>query len=329
MKKVTLFGLAMLAGASVLMTGCSLGGGLNVSMISEDEAKTAAQEFINTALLAPGTTATIDTIEQEGSLYKMDITLSNGTKIVSYISGDGKQFFPQVMDIAETAAQKANAAATDAAAAEAAAAAMVKSDKPVVEAFVMSHCPFGTQIEKGLLPVMKLLGDKADIQIKFVNYAMHADKEVWEQANQYCIAEEQNEKFIPYLECFLGSDGSETAGAGCMTDTGVDTAQIATCVAAADEEFQFTENLANKEGRFPKFLTHDAENIAYGVQGSPTLIVNGAKANSGRDSASLLKTICAAFNEAPAECDTELSNASPSAGFGWGEAPAGTDASCG
>ena len=35
-----------------------------------------------------------------------------------------------------------------------------KKEKPEVELFVMSHCPFGTQIEKGMLPVARLLGDK-------------------------------------------------------------------------------------------------------------------------------------------------------------------------
>lgn len=35
----------------------------------------------------------------------------------------------------------------------------------------MSHFPYGTQIEKGMIPVMETLGNKADIGIKFVNYA--------------------------------------------------------------------------------------------------------------------------------------------------------------
>ena len=33
---------------------------------------------------------------------------------------------------------------------------MGKLEKPIVEAFVMSHCPFGTQIEKGMLPVVSV-----------------------------------------------------------------------------------------------------------------------------------------------------------------------------
>ena len=41
-----------------------------------------------------------------------------------------------------------------------------KSDKPLVELFVMAYCPYGTQAEKGLIPVIELLGDKIDASIK-------------------------------------------------------------------------------------------------------------------------------------------------------------------
>ena len=61
------------------------------------------------------------------------------------------------------------------------------------------------------------------------------------------------------------------------------------------------------------------ENKQYDVQGSPTLIINGLQVESSRDSASLLKTICGAFNTEPEVCNTaKLSSASPSAGFGDG-----------
>ena len=71
-------------------------------------------------------------------------------------------------------------------------------------------------------------------------------------------------------------------------------------------------------------------NDKYGIGGSPTLVINGAQANSGRDSVSYLRTICAAFNDAPEACNTELSSAQPSPGFGY-ETTSGstTTAQCG
>jgi hypothetical protein len=77
------------------------------------------------------------------------------------------------------------------------------------------------------------------------------------------------------------------------------------------------------------FYAQKADNDKYGVQGSPTLVINGAQISSGRDSAGLLKTICSAFNTAPSECQKQLSSASPSAGFGEGTDTSGdAAASC-
>jgi len=66
----------------------------------------------------------------------------------------------------------------------------------------------------------------------------------------------------------------------------------------------------------------------YSVAGSPTLVINGAQSQAGRDSASYLAAICAAFNTPPSECSKQLSSASPSPGFGAGMDASGSAASC-
>jgi protein-disulfide isomerase len=194
---------------------------------------------------------------------------------------------------------------------------VTKSDRPNVELFVMSHCPYGTQIEKGMLPVAKLLEDSIDFEIKFVYYAMHGDTEVYEQLNQYCIQEEQNDLFMPYLICFLEAGDSE----GCLAEAGVDLGKLKTCTDAADEEFEVTKSFQDQTtwlgGRFPPVKFSQEENDEYGVRGSPTLVINGAQVSSNRDSNSLLKAVCAAFNTAPEECTTEFKAENPAPGFGW------------
>lgn len=197
-----------------------------------------------------------------------------------------------------------------------------KTDKPKVELFIMSHCPYGTQAEKGILPTVGALGDTIDFEIKFVYYAMHPTYgEVEEQLDQYCIQEEQNDKFIDYLTCWLGKTGSEADGAACLDEAGIDKAKLTTCTTATDAEFNVLANLEDTSswlsGRYPKFDIHKAENEAYGIGGSPTLVINGVQAQAGRDSASYLGAICAAFNVAPEECNTELPSVSPGPGFGW------------
>jgi hypothetical protein len=207
---------------------------------------------------------------------------------------------------------------------------MVKSDKPKVEIFVMSHCPYGTQIEKGILPVANLLGDKIDLQIKFVNYAMHGKTELDEQMLQYCIETEQNDKYMDYLACFL----KEGKSPECVTEVKVDKTKLDSCIAATDAKYKITALFNDKStwagGNYPQFPIYDAECKAYGVQGSPTLVINGAEQQTGRDSASLLKAICASFNTAPAECQTQLSSAQPTPGFGFSTTTAdATAAQCG
>ena len=204
-----------------------------------------------------------------------------------------------------------------------------KTDKPSVELFVMSHCPYGTQMEKGMLPVVKVLENDIDFDLNFVYYAMHGATEVWEQANQYCIQRDQNDLLQDYLLCFLEAGDTE----GCLDSVGVDRTSMDACVAEIDEEFGLTASLEDQStwlsGRFPLFGTDKADNEKYGVRGSPTLVINGVQASSGRDSSSLLKVVCAAFNEPPAGCETVFESGNPSPGFGFDEASAGNAAAAG
>ena len=319
MKKIIFLGLMSI----FILSACT-----PKDTITIEEAKTLANDFIANNLVQPGTEVSIKEVTEEAGLYRVVVNLPDGQEIDSYLSKDGKKFFPQVMDVEETEAKTADTANGAEAEQQQGLSDIVKTEKPVVEAFIMSHCPYGTQIEKGLIPVIKTLGDKADIQIKFVSYAMHGEKELDEQLRQHCIQEEQTDKYIPYLECFLEDDNYER----CLDEIKINTRTLATCITATDEEFKVKELFADKStwsgGRYPQFNIHKEENDKYGVKGSPTFVVNGTNISTGRDAASLLATVCAGFETPPAECSTELSSASPSAGFGWSATGAATEASC-
>ena len=293
-----------------------------------DEAGQKIMTFINGNLMQPGTEATLDSIVEEAGIYKMELSVADQT-VTSYVTKDGKTFFPQAMEMEEVEKQIAVQKATAEQEQVAAAVEVEKTDKPKVEVFVMSHCPYGTQIEKGIIPVMEALGDKADIEIKFCDYAMHGETELKEQLNQYCIQEEQNDKFISYLKCFLG----EGNGDQCINDVGVDRTKLDACVASTDAKYSVMADFENKEnyrGQFPGFGVHKTEVAQYGVQGSPSLVINGVTSRTGRDAASLQKAICDAFTTAPTECETPLDAAAPSPGFGFnaGTGAATADAGC-
>jgi len=282
-------------------------------------------EFINKDLLQGQAVAEVTESSEAHGLYQM--SLSIGGKVMdTYVTKDGKLLFPNVVDIEEYK----TLASTGANGEQPKAADVPKADKPKVELFVMSHCPYGTQAEKGILPVASLLKSKIDFEIKFVDYAMHGEKELKEQMNQVCIKNEQADKFNAYLTCFL-EDGD---GERCLTASNVDKTKLATCVSTLDKNYKIMEGFNDKStwlsGNFPMFNVNKEDNEKYSVQGSPTLVINGVQADSARSPAAYLATICAAFNTTPEECAKQLSAEGYAAGFGYTVAKDSTGAAtCG
>jgi len=286
--------------------------------IGADAAKAKVEKYINENLVQEGTKATVKSIASEGSLYKL--TLMVGTQeVIGYVTKDGKLFFPQGYEMEKSSEQNSSEQKTNEKTA-----AENKTEVPTVDLFVMSYCPYGLQMERGIIPAIEALGNKIKFNLKFVSYTLHGQKEVDENINQYCIAKTQPTKLNAYLKCFW-QKSTGTADA-CMTSTGINSQQVKTCVADTKKQFNPTET---------DFSIDKADNTKYGVEGSPALVVNGTTISSGRDSASILKAICTGFKTQPKECSTALSATSPVAGFddeaaaasAAGETTA-TDASC-
>ena len=316
MKKIILTGLVL----TLVLSGCTIGGKPE-KVMKPEAARQKAEEFINKNFIKGDAKATVDLPVIENGLYKFNVNIPGGeTPIESYMALNGSKIFPQAIAMeepAQAAADNANNNQESAPTAD-----LPKSEKPKVEVFVMSYCPYSTQMEKGILPVAEALGNKIDFEIKFVNYAMHGEKEVKEQTAQYCIKKEQKDKFNPYLKCFLKAGDQ----ASCLKSEKIDQSKLNSCITSADKQYKITQNFNDKstwKGDFPQFNINKAENDKYGVQGSPTLVVNGKQAESNRDSASLLKTICSAFRKAPSECSKQLSAAAPAPGFGEGQEASG------
>lgn len=299
----------VLAAVVIILLFMVFRGGITGNVVSGNDAGDKIVEFLNGRT---GGGVAFVSYEDIGNLYEVTVSY-DGQNIPVFVTKDGEYFVQGAIPITGQAIDgEANNTQQQQEPQD-----VPKSDKPKVEVFVMSHCPYGTQIEKGVIPVFELLGDKIEGSIKFVNYAMHGETEVMEELRQYCIQEEQNDKYMDYLKCFLEASDSDS----CLDKVKINKAKLNTCEDKTDKEFKITENLNDKStwssGSFPPFLVFDNENKQYGVQGSPTLIINGQEVSSGRDSASLLSAVCNAFNEAPEECSETLSSASPSPGFGY------------
>ncbi len=274
-------------------------GGVTGQVISQSEAGDNVVKFLN---LQTGGGVEYVSAEDIGNLYEITVSYQ-GNDIPVFVTKDGEYFVqgavPLNTDITPNSNSQ-NSQPTE----------IPKSDKPVVELFVMTHCPYGTQAEKGILPVYEALGNKIDSSVKFVHYMMHEPEEA-ETPIQVCIREEQSAKFNDYLTCFLGEGDSDA----CLTEVNIDKTKLDKCIADKSDEYYAIDSELSE---------------GYGVQGSPTLVINGVVASSARDSASYLDTICSAFNDAPEECGESLSSASPSPGFGYtASSGASADAQCG
>ena len=285
--------------------------------------KAKVKKFVESQLTNPSSEISIEEIVEENGMYRVTITLANGQIMNSYVDKELTKFFPQAMDLNEEkqASEPSNAQASNNEI-------QFKTKVPVVDLFVMSYCPYGTQIEKAIIPVADLLKDKIEFSLKFVNYAMHGEKEINEQMSQYCIQKEEPEKFLSYLSCFL-EDGDSS---GCISKIGVDQSNLDNCVSVIEDEYGIKSSFADKttwkSGRFPLFSIYDEECSKYGVSGSPTFVLNGNKVSVARSQSAILEKICSAFIDSPAECEAGMSISSEAPGFGYSKNGTDTQATC-
>jgi glutaredoxin len=193
-----------------------------------------------------------------------------------------------------------------------------KSETPDVKLFVMSMCPYGVQAEYAMIPVIKLLGDKANFDVRFIANedgkggfkSLHGQPEVDENLRQVCISANQKDKFLSYLECFVKEpaealNANDIAAyqsvnwtkmaADCMATAKVDAANVTACMKGAQGAELLKKNIALAD--------------ELGVGSSPTITINGADYGGARSSEALKQGVCNAFNAAPAECAQELSSA--------------------
>jgi hypothetical protein len=290
-------------------------------VLSADEAGKIAIDYINNNMLDEGYAGTLVDIVEESGMYKFHFKIGENQYTV-YISKDGRYLFPTVYDLASTTAAtegEGNQTSSE----------IVKSDKPDLKLFVMSYCPYGLQAEKMYLPVYNLLKDKADMGIYFVSYMMHGEQEMNENLRQYCIQRDEKAKYSNYLSCFVKSGKYED----CLAEAKIDSSKLSACETEVDNQYKITSQFKDQStwlsGKYPKFDVNADLNTQYGVQGSPTVILNGKEVNiNPRSPETLKQAICAAFNSAPAECSQELSTASASTGFDAEAGAATSGGSC-
>ena len=268
-------------------------------------AKQAAQGFINDTLMQGQGTAEIKNVSEESGLYKLTVDVS-GREINSYMTKDLATFFPSPLEMkgseegdAETGAPSDQPEPQE----------IPKSEKPTVQIFTMAFCPYGNQAEGLMKPVVDLLADVVDVEVRYIFYenyrgggpdycmddeskycSMHGVAEANQDIREICVYNNQPDKFWDFVskinEDCKAAD-VETCWKGAAQAVGVTAASVESCFEANKLAYAKEEKeLADK----------------FGVRGSPTLIINEVKYRGARTSEGYKKAICGAFETEPEAC---------------------------
>lgn len=308
-----------------LIVGLAIGGLIFSSMtttesaeaMSEDEITAlgqAAVDFIGNSthqLVPEDATVTLINATSVGDtgMYRIDFSLEyEGGEYTyeSYISKDSELLCTSGIVIDEYKEELAQAMAEAEAEAsmttEEICAAMTKSESPVLEAYVVSGCPYGLQMQ-GLFAEIIANAPEAEqyLKIRYMGAvvdgeitSMHGDTEAQENLRQICIREEQSDLYWEYVGCFMVAGQVDE----CLAEAGVDTEALESCMTDPEKGMAYAEE---------DFTLNDQ----YGITGSPTLIMNGERVSEfdfgGRTAEAVKTTLCCGFNSEPSFCSTEMS----------------------
>ena len=185
---------------------------------------------------------------------------------------------------------------------------MTKSDQPLLQAFVVSKCPFGLQMQRIMADIIS--ESKETEKYLIVRYigsvdeenntikAMHGDVEAQENLRQICIREEQPDKYWDYVRCYM----REGKTADCLESVSVDVDELDSCTNDTSRGLVYSQedfDLANK----------------FKITGSPTMLMNdqivkesdfATNTTNGRSPEAVKDLLCCGFNEEPSFCSREL-----------------------
>jgi hypothetical protein len=275
--------------------------------MSGDDAGEKLVEFLNTRT---GGGVEYQGFEDLGNLYQVNVEYEN-QQLPVYITKDGEYFVQGAIPMegqplippedGQQPTQQQQPPPQNA----------PKSDKPKVELFIWSYCPYGVQAQGPLVDVASLLGDNADFEA-VLYYDGHGAYETQQNKIQACIQKVDEDKYWQYAAGFVEDiyskcgpsrdiECDKTESVKLMKSLGIDDSEVMSCVDDEGEDL---------------IAEHSARAREYGVTGSPSLVINGVKVNTARNAEAFKTAVCGAFNSAPSDCSTVLDSgsAAPAAG---------------
>lgn len=255
------------------------------NVISED---TAGNNLLSFFESAGASGLVIESVDEVSGVYVVNLTYQ-GQNFPYYVTKDGK-LAGSLAPLSITNDDGSSSAGDTE---------IPQTASPEVGLYIWSYCPYGVTALSPFAQVASLLGDSANFKV-YLYYAGHGDYEEQQNKIQACIQEVAPEKYWGYAEgfasdiyekCYGDVNCDLTESTNLMDSLSIDSSAVLACVdeqgdALLDEHY-------NAAG-------------AVGVTGSPSLVVNGVKANVARNAASYKDAVCSAFTDVPKACSTEM-----------------------
>lgn len=290
------------------------------AVLTANDAAAKAIDYINKNLVQGGTATSVSTEDFADNMYKV-ATKYNNNNIDVYVTKDGKWLFVSApydtTAAVPTTTTQPKKTCDD----------MPKAAAAEFEAFVVSNCPYGLQMQRILAEIVKNIPSlESSIKVRYIGAvtggkvtSMHGDAEATENLRQICIREEQPNKYWSYVSCFMKKQDSVDS---CLTEAAVDAAKLNACMADSGKGVTYAQ---------ADFALADD----YGVTGSPTLLLNGETVSEfdfgGRTADAVKTLLCCGFTSQPTACSTALTTAQAATSFSEAYSSGSTSAasSCG
>ncbi|MBN1502145.1 hypothetical protein JW930_01255 [Candidatus Woesearchaeota archaeon] len=168
--------------------------------------------------------------------------------------------------------------------------------KVKVEFYVMSQCPYGTQVEDAIKPVLDKLGDSIDFELNFISTdngdgtfrSLHGEPETNGNIVQLCAIKYNSENYMDLIVCMNENPAQIPDNwEQCAEDNNLDIESISECY-------------VGEEG---KELLRDSiqKTNAAGATGSPTMYFDKELYSGGRQTLDFMRVVCNKLDNHP-EC---------------------------
>ncbi|MCF7910080.1 thioredoxin domain-containing protein [Candidatus Pacearchaeota archaeon] len=269
--------------------------GASGNVVSQEDASVAVQNLLEEQT---GGQAQLKNIEEFNDyFYKATITLQD-QDLDLFVTKDAEFYSFQLVPLQITTNPQDQQTQDNS---ETSSPELPQQEKPVADLYIWSYCPYGVTALGPFAEVASLLGDFADFKV-YLYYAGHGDFEEQQNKIQACIQEISPEKYWDYAktfaeeiyeECYGDAECDLTESTALMNSLGINSNEVLACVESQGDTLLENDYNAAREA---------------GVSGSPTLVINGVKANVARTAEAYKTAVCSGFTDEtlPEQCDVVL-----------------------